>query len=186
MIQEHERAAGAWHSEWKPFSDLLLATGSAAVAQSLDGSAAEIGHMAEDVAKAKGAAPAEARALAREIAEHAEEAEAALEKTSAPSAARSAVEAAVAAARRVTGAAQAVQRAADADVPARVADLDAAIREFMPRFEAARQAVASPAARSGALPRSGGFAATETLAAAALLGLLMAVAGAALANRLAR
>jgi 3-carboxy-cis,cis-muconate cycloisomerase len=30
MIQEHERAAGAWHSEWKPFSDLLLATGSAA------------------------------------------------------------------------------------------------------------------------------------------------------------
>jgi 3-carboxy-cis,cis-muconate cycloisomerase len=30
MIQEHERAAGAWHSEWKPFSDLLRATGSAA------------------------------------------------------------------------------------------------------------------------------------------------------------
>jgi 3-carboxy-cis,cis-muconate cycloisomerase len=30
MIQEHERAAGAWHAEWKPFSDLLVATGSAA------------------------------------------------------------------------------------------------------------------------------------------------------------
>jgi 3-carboxy-cis,cis-muconate cycloisomerase len=30
MIQEHERAAGAWHAEWRPFSDLLLATGSAA------------------------------------------------------------------------------------------------------------------------------------------------------------
>jgi 3-carboxy-cis,cis-muconate cycloisomerase len=30
MIQEHERAAGAWHAEWKPFSDLLLVTGSAA------------------------------------------------------------------------------------------------------------------------------------------------------------
>ena len=30
MIQEHERAAGAWHSEWRPFSDLLAVTGSAA------------------------------------------------------------------------------------------------------------------------------------------------------------
>jgi 3-carboxy-cis,cis-muconate cycloisomerase len=30
MIGEHERAAGAWHSEWKPLSDLLLLTGSAA------------------------------------------------------------------------------------------------------------------------------------------------------------
>jgi hypothetical protein len=161
---------------------LLLVTGSLSLAQSIDESAAEIGHMTEDVAKARGAGPADARALAREIAEHAEEAEAALEKTSASGAARSAVEAAVAAARRVAGAAQAVQRAADADVPARVADLDAAIRDFMPAFEAARQA----AARSGVLPRSGGFAATETLAAGALLGLLMAVAGAALANRLAR
>lgn len=30
MIQEHERAAGAWHSEWRPFTDLLVAVGSAA------------------------------------------------------------------------------------------------------------------------------------------------------------
>ena len=28
--QEHQRAAGAWHSEWEPFSDLLRLTGSAA------------------------------------------------------------------------------------------------------------------------------------------------------------
>jgi 3-carboxy-cis,cis-muconate cycloisomerase len=30
MVQEHERAAGAWHSEWRPLSDLLQTTGSAA------------------------------------------------------------------------------------------------------------------------------------------------------------
>ena len=30
MIQEHERAAGAWHAEWLPLRDLLVATGSAA------------------------------------------------------------------------------------------------------------------------------------------------------------
>ena len=30
MIQEHERAAGAWHSEWRPFTDLLVTVGSAA------------------------------------------------------------------------------------------------------------------------------------------------------------
>jgi 3-carboxy-cis,cis-muconate cycloisomerase len=28
--QEHQRAAGAWHSEWEPFSGLLRLTGSAA------------------------------------------------------------------------------------------------------------------------------------------------------------
>ncbi len=28
--QEHQRAAGAWHAEWEPFSDLLRLTGSAA------------------------------------------------------------------------------------------------------------------------------------------------------------
>jgi 3-carboxy-cis,cis-muconate cycloisomerase len=31
MAQEHERAAGAWHAEWRPLSALLLSTGSAAV-----------------------------------------------------------------------------------------------------------------------------------------------------------
>ena len=30
MAHEHERAAGAWHAEWRPLRDLLLATGSAA------------------------------------------------------------------------------------------------------------------------------------------------------------
>jgi 3-carboxy-cis,cis-muconate cycloisomerase len=30
MTQEHERAAGAWHAEWRPLSELLLSTGSAA------------------------------------------------------------------------------------------------------------------------------------------------------------
>jgi 3-carboxy-cis,cis-muconate cycloisomerase len=30
MVQEHERAAGAWHSEWRPLVDLLTTTGSAA------------------------------------------------------------------------------------------------------------------------------------------------------------
>ena len=30
MAQEHERAAGAWHSEWEPLADLLRLTGSAA------------------------------------------------------------------------------------------------------------------------------------------------------------
>lgn len=30
MVQEHERAAGGWHAEWLPLTDLLRATGSAA------------------------------------------------------------------------------------------------------------------------------------------------------------
>jgi 3-carboxy-cis,cis-muconate cycloisomerase len=30
MVQEHERGAGSWHSEWEPLNQLLLATGSAA------------------------------------------------------------------------------------------------------------------------------------------------------------
>ncbi|HEY6891684.1 MAG TPA: hypothetical protein VI300_28015, partial [Solirubrobacter sp.] len=30
MVQEHERAAGAWHSEWRPLTSLLTTTGSAA------------------------------------------------------------------------------------------------------------------------------------------------------------
>jgi 3-carboxy-cis,cis-muconate cycloisomerase len=30
MVQEHERAAGAWHSEWRPLCVLLTTTGSAA------------------------------------------------------------------------------------------------------------------------------------------------------------
>ncbi len=30
MVQEHQRAAGAWHAEWRPLVDLLVAVGSAA------------------------------------------------------------------------------------------------------------------------------------------------------------
>jgi 3-carboxy-cis,cis-muconate cycloisomerase len=30
MVHEHERAAGAWHAEWRPLRDLLVAAGSAA------------------------------------------------------------------------------------------------------------------------------------------------------------
>ena len=30
LVQEHERAAGAWHAEWEPWSELLRLTGSAA------------------------------------------------------------------------------------------------------------------------------------------------------------
>jgi 3-carboxy-cis,cis-muconate cycloisomerase len=30
MVQEHERAAGAWQAEWRPLRELLVATGSAA------------------------------------------------------------------------------------------------------------------------------------------------------------
>jgi 3-carboxy-cis,cis-muconate cycloisomerase len=39
MVQEHERAAGAWHSEWRPLTDLLTTTGSAAawLRESLEG-----------------------------------------------------------------------------------------------------------------------------------------------------
>jgi 3-carboxy-cis,cis-muconate cycloisomerase len=32
MVGEHERAAGAWHSEWKALSDALALTGGAAAA----------------------------------------------------------------------------------------------------------------------------------------------------------
>lgn len=30
MVHEHERAAGAWHAEWRPLRELFIATGSAA------------------------------------------------------------------------------------------------------------------------------------------------------------
>jgi len=30
MVHEHERAAGAWHAEWRPLRELLVAVGSAA------------------------------------------------------------------------------------------------------------------------------------------------------------
>jgi 3-carboxy-cis,cis-muconate cycloisomerase len=47
MVQEHERAAGAWHSEWRPLCDLLTTTGSATswLRTSLEGLAVDAGRM---------------------------------------------------------------------------------------------------------------------------------------------
>ena len=47
MLQEHERAAGAWHSEWRPLTALLTTTGSAAswLRESLAGLEVDAGRM---------------------------------------------------------------------------------------------------------------------------------------------
>ena len=47
MVQEHERAAGAWHSEWRPLCALLVTTGSAAswLRASLEGLEVDAGRM---------------------------------------------------------------------------------------------------------------------------------------------
>ena len=153
---------------------LLFVTATPAGAEGLEEVAAEAEHMVGDVAKAKTAQPAEARALAKEIADHAAEAEEALEAAGggAPASARPAIETAVAGAGRVAAAGQAVQRAGDADVPARVGELETAVQAFVPQL---RAAVA--AARPAGLPRSGGFPAPETLAAAAVAGLALFAGG---------
>ncbi|NEM04613.1 3-carboxy-cis,cis-muconate cycloisomerase [Geodermatophilus normandii] len=54
MEQEHERAAGAWHSEWPTLTDLLTTVGSAAawLAESLRGLRPDVGRMADTVATA--------------------------------------------------------------------------------------------------------------------------------------
>jgi 3-carboxy-cis,cis-muconate cycloisomerase len=54
MEQEHERAAGAWHSEWPTLTDLLTTVGSAAawLAESLRGLRPDGGRMADTVAAA--------------------------------------------------------------------------------------------------------------------------------------
>jgi 3-carboxy-cis,cis-muconate cycloisomerase len=54
MEQEHERAAGAWHSEWPALTDLLRTVGSAAawLAESLDSLRVDTGRMAATVAAA--------------------------------------------------------------------------------------------------------------------------------------
>ena len=51
MIQEHERAAGAWHSEWRPLSILLISVGSAAawLRTSLEGLEVDTERMRERV-----------------------------------------------------------------------------------------------------------------------------------------
>jgi 3-carboxy-cis,cis-muconate cycloisomerase len=47
LVQEHERAAGAWHSEWEPWAELLRLTGSATAwsAEMLDGLQVEVARM---------------------------------------------------------------------------------------------------------------------------------------------
>jgi 3-carboxy-cis,cis-muconate cycloisomerase len=54
MEQEHERAAGAWHSEWPTLSELLTTTGSAAswLAESLRVLRPDPGRMAAEVTAA--------------------------------------------------------------------------------------------------------------------------------------
>ncbi|SFO70312.1 3-carboxy-cis,cis-muconate cycloisomerase [Geodermatophilus dictyosporus] len=54
MEQEHERAAGAWHSEWPSLTELLGTVGSAAswLAESLRGLRPDVGRMAATVAEA--------------------------------------------------------------------------------------------------------------------------------------
>lgn len=155
---------------------LMLVTAIPAMAEGLDEIAREAEHMVEDVAEAKGAQPTEARALAKEIADHASEAEEALEKASAA--------AAVAGARRVVAASLAVQRAADADVRARVSELEAAVNAFVPQLRAAVRAAAAP--RPTALPRTGGFPAPSTMAGGMAAGLLLFLVGTRLVDRIAR
>ena len=55
MEQEHERAAGAWHSEWPTLTALLTTVGSAAawLAESLDGLRPDTARMAATVAAAR-------------------------------------------------------------------------------------------------------------------------------------
>jgi adenylosuccinate lyase len=54
MEQEHERAAGAWHSEWPALTDLLTTVGSAAawLAESLRGLRPDVARMAATAAAA--------------------------------------------------------------------------------------------------------------------------------------
>jgi 3-carboxy-cis,cis-muconate cycloisomerase len=68
MEQEHERAAGAWHSEWPTLTELLTTVGSAAawLAESLDGLRPDTARMADTVAAARD--PELARALAEVLA----------------------------------------------------------------------------------------------------------------------
>ncbi len=66
--QEHQRAAGAWHAEWEPLSDLLALVGSAAswAAQLLAGLQVDAGRMRANLDAARGLPLAEnaARLLA--------------------------------------------------------------------------------------------------------------------------
>jgi 3-carboxy-cis,cis-muconate cycloisomerase len=53
MVQEHQRAAGAWHAEWRPLRELLVTVGSAAqwLAECLAGLAVDEHRMAVNLAR---------------------------------------------------------------------------------------------------------------------------------------
>jgi len=56
MVQEHQRAAGAWHAEWRPLRELLTSVGSAAawLRQSLSGLTVDEGALAANLASMSG------------------------------------------------------------------------------------------------------------------------------------
>ena len=62
MVQEHERAAGAWHAEWRPLRELLRLTGSAAAwsREVLDGLEVDPARMRANLDAAGGLPMAEA------------------------------------------------------------------------------------------------------------------------------
>jgi 3-carboxy-cis,cis-muconate cycloisomerase len=62
MEQEHERAAGAWHAEWEPLSDLLRTVGSAAawLADCLSGLDVDTDRMRTNLLRSGAALAAEA------------------------------------------------------------------------------------------------------------------------------
>jgi 3-carboxy-cis,cis-muconate cycloisomerase len=64
--QEHQRAAGAWHAEWEPLTDLLRLTGSAAAwaAELLTGLEVDVGRMRANLDAARGLPLAESVAAA--------------------------------------------------------------------------------------------------------------------------
>lgn len=68
MVQEHERAAGAWHAEWGALTELLRSTGSAAawVAESLQHLSVDTTRMQDNLARA--AAPLQAERAAQALA----------------------------------------------------------------------------------------------------------------------
>jgi 3-carboxy-cis,cis-muconate cycloisomerase len=66
LVAEHERAAGAWHAEWEPLSELLALAGGAAArtADVIDGLEIHPGAMSENMAASGGVVLAERVALA--------------------------------------------------------------------------------------------------------------------------
>jgi 3-carboxy-cis,cis-muconate cycloisomerase len=66
MVQEHERAAGAWQAEWETFPDLVTvaAGGARSVADSLESLVIDTGRMRANLERTRGLISAEAAAMA--------------------------------------------------------------------------------------------------------------------------